>query len=124
MKYIEYGEYTEIGGMLDLTAFNKNIMRACLLIDTVTHNRIENMKQVPLEAKLCCRDLVDYWDKNSFSADVSSKSQSAGNVSESVTYKDKSTEAVYSEVDNIICDYLLNVKDDNGTPILYRGLNV
>jgi hypothetical protein len=26
-----------------------------------------------------------------------------------------------AEIDNMVCDYLLMQKDDNGTPLLYRG---
>ena len=41
MQYLTYEEYTEIGGTLDLAAFNRNIDRACGIIDNATHNRIE-----------------------------------------------------------------------------------
>ena len=51
MQYLTYEEYTEIGGTLDLTAFNRNIDRACGIIDNTTHNRIEYMDDVPSEKK-------------------------------------------------------------------------
>ena len=122
MIYLTYDEYTEIGGTLDLTAFNRNIDRACGIIDNATHNRIEGMAEVPQRAKALCRDLVEYLARYSTSdMVVSSRSQSAGGVSESESYATKTADDVYGDIQNMIYDYLLNVTDDNGTPLLYRG---
>ena len=122
MIYLTYDEYTEIGGTLDLTAFNRNIDRACGIIDNATHNRIEGMAEVPQRAKTLCRDLVEYLARYSTSdMVVSSRSQSAGGVSESESYATKTADDVYGDIQNMIYDYLLNVTDDNGTPLLYRG---
>lgn len=122
MQYLTYEEYTEIGGALDLTAFNRNIDRACGIIDNATHNRIDCMADVPQRAKALCRDLVEYLARYSTSdVVVSSHSQSAGGVSESESYATKTADDVYGDIQNMIYDYLLNVTDDNGTPLLYRG---
>ena len=51
MTYLTYGEYAEMGGICDLTAFNRYIDRACCIIDNATHNRIEYMSEVPQRAK-------------------------------------------------------------------------
>ena len=122
MQYIEYQEYLGIGGICDATAFNRNIDRACGIIDNATHNRIECMAEIPQRAKALCRDLVEYL-ANDFgsSKQVSSHSQSAGGVSESESYATKTTDDVYGDIQNMIYDYLLNATDDNGTPLLYRG---
>ena len=122
MIYLTYDEYSNIGGICDLTAFNRNIDRACGIIDNATHNRIEYMAEVPQRAKALCRDLVEYLARYSTSdMVVSSRSQSAGGVSESESYATKNADDVYSDIQNMIYDYLLNVTDDNGTPLLYRG---
>ena len=122
MTYLTYEEYTEIGGTLDLTAFNRNIDRACSIIDNATHNRIGCMAEVPQRAKALCRDLVEYLARYSTSdMVVSSRSQSAGGVSESESYATKTADDVYGDIQNMIYDYLLNVTDDNGIPLLYRG---
>ena len=122
MRYIEYQEYLYIGGVLDSTAFNRNIDRACGVIDNATHNRIECMAEVPQRAKALCRDLVEYLARNDTTEiAVTSRSQSAGGVSESESYATKTADDVYSDIQNMIYDYLLNVTDDNGTPLLYRG---
>lgn len=122
MRYIEYQEYLDMGGVLDSTAFNRNIGRACGIIDNATHNRIECMAEVPQMAKALCRDLVEYLARNDTTEiAVTSRSQSAGGVSESESYATKTADDVYSDIQNMIYDYLLNVTDDNGTSLLYRG---
>ena len=122
MQYIEYQEYLGIGGICDATAFNRNIDRACGIIDNATHNRIECMAEVPQRVKALCRDLVEYLARNDTTEiAVTSRSQSAGGVSESESYATKTSDDVYGDIQNMIYDYLLNVTDNNGTPLLYRG---
>lgn len=123
MIYLKYQDYLDLGGVCDETAFNRNIDRACSAIDGYTYNRIENMLEIPRKAKTLCRDLVEYFATNSNvnERDVSSWSQSAGAVSESVSYTTKSEEDVEKDIRGMIFDYLWTVFDDNGTPILYKG---
>ena len=122
MIYLTYDEYSAMGGICDLTAFNRNIDRACCIIDNATHNRIECMAEVPQMAKALCRDLVEYLARNDTTEiSVTSRSQSAGGVSESESYETKTADDVYGDIQNMIYDYLLNVTDDKGTPLLYRG---
>ena len=122
MIYITYEEYSNIGGICDLTAFNRNIDRACGVIDNATHNRIEYMADVPQRAKALCRDLVEYLARNDTTEiAVTSRSQSAGGVSESESYETKTADDIYGDIQNIIYDYLGNATDSNGTPLLYKG---
>ena len=122
MQYLTYEEYTEIGGTLDLTAFNRNIVRACGIIKNKTQGRIDNMTELPDEVKHCLRDLVEFFETNSTAgAVVTSRSQSAGGVSESESYETKNANDVDAFVDNMICDYLQSVEDKNGVSLLYRG---
>lgn len=123
MTYLTYEEYSNsLGGALDLTAFNRYIDRACGIIDNATHNRIERMKEVPQRAKALCRDLVEYLANNiTNNTVISSKSQSAGGVSESESYVTKTDVELQADIDNMIADYLMVETDDNGTPLLYRG---
>ena len=121
MIYLTYEEYSEIGGILDLTAFNRNIDRACAMIDNATHNRIECMEEVPQRAKALCRDLVEYLARNNTNEiAVTSRSQSAGGVSESESYATKTADDIYGDIQNMLYDYLGNEKTDNGIPLLYR----
>ena len=122
MIYLTYDEYVEIGGICDLTAFNRNIDRACGVIDNATHNRIERMAEVPQRAKALCRDLVEYLARNDTTEiAVTSRSQSAGAVSESESYKVKTSEEIQEETSKMIYDYLGSCFDDNGNLLLYRG---
>lgn len=122
MIYLTYEEYSNMGGVCDLTAFNRNIDRVCGIVDNATHNRIERMSDVPKQAKTLCRDLIEYLARNmTTDAVISSRSQSAGAVSESESYVIKSKDELQSDIDGMIVDYLGSVADDNGTPLLYRG---
>jgi len=122
MQYLTYEEYKEIGGTLDLTAFNRSIDRACGVIDNATQKRIEAMENVPRSAKSLCRELVEYFSANfGSSKQISSHNQSAGGVSEGESYVIRSTEERAGEIGDMVKDYLLHEVDDNGTPLLYRG---
>ena len=122
MIYLTYDEYVEIGGTLDLTAFNRNIARASGMIDNATFCRIEKMSNVPENAKHLCRDLIEYLARNNVTElTVTSLSQSAGAVSESESYKVKTSEEMQEEISKMIYDYLGSCFDDNGNLLLYRG---
>ena len=122
MIYLTYEEYSNIGGICDLTAFNRFSDRAFGIVDNATHNRIDCMAEVPQRAKALCRDLVEYLARNDTTEIVvTSRSQSAGGVSESESYATKTADDMYGDIQNMIYDYLLNVADDKGTPLLYRG---
>ena len=122
MQYLAYQEYLDMGGVLDATAFNRNIDRACGIIDNAVHCRIDSMAEVPWQAKALCRDLIEYFEVNTVTeATVTGRSQSSGPVSESESYAVKSKEEQALDIDNMLYDYLMSVTDDKGTPLLYRG---
>ena len=122
MQYLTYEEYTEIGGTPDLTAFKRNIDRACGFIDLHTQSRLQSVLEVSPKTKACVRDLVEYLANNVSGAKaVTSKSQSAGGVSESESYANKTDDEINAEMLCIVYDYLATEKDDNGTPLMYRG---
>lgn len=124
MIYLTYEEYSkDLGGVLDLTAFDRNIDRACGVIGNATHNRVDHMADVPRQVKTLCRDLVEYLATNGNvnEKDVASWSESQGPVSESVSYVTKSKEEMQTDIDGLVYDYLASVTDDCGTPLLYRG---
>ena len=122
MQYLTYEEYVDIGGALDLTAFKRNIDRACGFVDLHTQSRLQSVSEVSQRVKACVRDLVEYLANNVPSGKaVTSKSQSAGGVSESESYATKTTDDINGEMLNIVYDYLATEKDDCGTPLMYRG---
>lgn len=123
MDYLTYEEYVNIGGILDFTAFSRNIDRACGMIDNATDGKITEMVEAPSSVKSLCRDLVEFVATNMNSAEksVNSWSQSAGAVSENVSYAQKTKEALESEAYGIISDHIGMVTNDNGVLLLYRG---
>ena len=121
MQYLTYEEYTEIGGTLDLTAFNRNIDRVCAMIDIRTQSRLEAFESIPQIVKIVCADLVGYIATNTVEKPfVTSKSQSAGGVSESESYAVKTADDFANDLDRIF-EPLAAVKTQSGISILYRG---
>ena len=121
MTYLTYEEYSNMGGVLDQTAFNRNIDRACAMIEIRTQSRLEEFEEIPQIVKVVCRDLVDYISVNSVEKPiVTSKSQSAGGVSESESYTVKTADDYSADLDRIF-EPLAVVKTENGISITYRG---
>ena len=122
MQYLTYESYQEVGGTLDLTAFQRNIDRACGFVDLHTQSRLQGVLEVSQRVKACVRDLVEYLANNVTSGKViTSKSQSAGGVSESESYATKITDEINAEMLCIVYDYLATEKYDCGTSLMYRG---
>ena len=120
MIYLTYDEYSAMGGICNLTAFNRNIDRACAMIDNRTQSRLECFEEIPQIVKVVCADLVEYISTNTVEKTVTSKSQSAGGVSESESYAVKTVEDYSADLDRIF-EPLDVVKTKNGVSILYRG---
>lgn len=121
MIYLTYTEYQELGGnIIDETAFNRNIDRACAMIDNRTQSRLECFEEIPQIVKVVCADLIDYVATNTVEKVVTSKSQSAGGVSESESYAVKTVEDYSADLDRIF-EPLAVVKTKNGISILYKG---
>ena len=115
--YITYDEYKNMGGSLDETAFYKYVYKAGAKIKAETHGRITT----PGEAvKQCQKELINLYSKaditqprvSSFSHDGLSQNIAVPTAEE---YLDKIEETVY--------DYLGHEYDDNGIPLLYRGVD-
>lgn len=121
MQYLTYDQYSNIGGVLDSTAFNRNIDRACGMIDNHTQGRLAMFDKIPDEVFPLCRDLVEYITVNVVSKAVTSQSQTVGGTSESVSYSVKTADDFFFDICQMMVDYLSNVKTPNGVPILYKG---
>lgn len=122
MTYLSFEEYSnELGGVLDLTAFNRNIHRACAMIDIRTQYRLEQFEEIPFIVKSVCRDLIEYISANSVQKPiVTSRSQAAGGLSESESYATKTADDYSADLDRIF-EPLAVVKTKNGISVTYRG---
>lgn len=123
MRYLTYDEYINIGGTLDETAFERVVVAARAVVDMYTQNRLRASLEVSERVQCCVRDLCEYLDANNNTSHkaVTSKSQSAGGVSESENYAIKSSEDVRTEMYNIVYIYLSTETDNAGVPLMYRG---
>lgn len=123
MRYLTYDEYINIGGTLDETSFKRVIVAACAVVDMYTQNRLQAAVEISEKVHYCVRDLCEYLDINngmSYKA-VTSKSQSAGGVSESESYATKSSDDVKAEMYNIVYMYLSTEYTEEGVPLMYKG---
>lgn len=123
MRYLTYDKYIDIGGTLGEAEFNRIIDRVCGIIDIYTQNRLQDSVEVSQNVCVCVRDLCEYINANSGNngKNITTKSQSAGGVSESESYQAKTTDEFNAEIFCIVYDYLMPETDKNGTPLLYRG---
>lgn len=122
MLYLTYEEYQSIGGVVDESAFKRYIFKACSIIDKETFNRVEKESIVPDCVKYLCRDLVEYFSNHdSTEKNISSKSESAGVISESVSYVNKSAKDISEEIERTLSDYLDSSTNSNGVAWRYRG---
>lgn len=87
-----YKEYTDLGGKLEDTAFTPLEMKAELLLNYWTQDRLKGVKEIPQEVKILLTEMVD--SLNTELREVKSFS----NDGVSVTYSDKSIEqALYDK---------------------------
>lgn len=133
-QYLTYREYTEdYGGTLPETSFKLSEFRARKRIDYLTASRVKAMAEVPEEVKLCMLSLINLdgqygldaqiaaasstGDVASFNTDGYSESYiTAGNTAQTAAELEK-------QANREIMRLLDGVNDDNGTPMLYRGLD-
>lgn len=129
--YLTYDEYLNMGGTLELAAFNLKGYDAEKLIDKRTFNRIkkDNDFVIPMDLKICMFKLINILqEKEQFLASIDSQqvisSRSNDGVSESyVTYgiEDKKKE-FESKLESSMNDCLYGVTTSKGIPLLNRGL--
>lgn len=126
MRYITYCEYKNIGGVLNEAAFNRNVDRACGVLDKYTYGRCRELSEIDIKIKALCRDLIEFLHTRNRSEEmmISSESQSAGSVSESISYNSRSVEDVEQSMVSLITEYLSTETDDVGTPLLYKGCKI
>lgn len=109
-QYLSYEEYRALGGTLDLTPFNLLEFEARKEIDKETLGRLINLEKQSQETKMCVFQLINLYQSINNGVDIS------GNV---INYN---REQIASTINDIIMKYLINVRLEDGTPYLYRGI--
>lgn len=125
--YLTYEEYLTYGGTADETEFILIEFRARKWIDYLTDCRVDKMAEVPTAVKLAMMEVIKFDGKygagaladssllSSYSTD--GYSESYGGVSDQISSAKKS---LYDAVRTMLYGEL----DDNGVPLLYRGVYV
>ena len=120
-RYLTYTEYQSYGGSLSKEDFNLSEIRAQKRIDYLTDRRVADMEKVPEEVKLCIISLIRV-DSRADSPLIASfntdgYSESYGSAPDQIKVLQK---AVDAEIREMLC----GVTNDQGVPLLYRGLDL
>lgn len=126
MTYLEYAEYTKYGGTASEAEFTTLEFRARKRIDRLTASRVQNMSSVPTDVKLCMMSLIEVDRKVGVEAQATNPVITSFNTDGySETYgKALSVTDAEKSMSATIKTMLWGVKDDNGVPLLYRGVEV
>ena len=108
--YLTYDEYVAYGGTLDEADFALAEFKARKRIDYLTDSRVEKMAEVPEAVKLAMVSIIKA------DSAVGVDAQAGAPLVASFT-----TDG-YSESYGSAAELLYGVKDDNGVPLLYRGV--
>lgn len=123
-QYLEYSEYTALGGTLEETPFSILEYNARKKIDERTFGRLKDLETQPEEVKLCVNNLISILDSYT-SYNTSNKNIASENTDGySVSYKGADANisiAMNKEIEDTIQTYLCNTLVDN-IPVLYRGM--
>lgn len=122
--YLTYEEYKGYGGDLPQSSFVILEFQCRKKIDYMTDSRVQRMAEVPDAVKLCMMSLIPIENKTGATAQATNPvvtSFSTDGYSESYG---KAMSAADSErtMRSTINTLLYGVLDDDGIPLLYRGL--
>ena len=123
-QYLTYAEYQSYGGTASETAYTMLEFRARKRIDRLTASRVQNMETVPEAVKLCMFSLIGIDSKAGAEAQVDKPVVTSFNTdgySESYG-KALSVEDADKTMSASIRSMLWGETDDNGVPLLDRGL--
>lgn len=126
MEYIDYGCYLNCGGDVAITmaTFKKLEFRARKAVDRLTQNRIQGMKEVPEAVRRLMVELIRLEAAQDAAVFDNQTVKSFSNDGYSETYADPMTEERITEIKfKLIMKYLSGEKDDDGVPLLFRGVS-
>ncbi len=125
--YLTYAEYTNYGGSLSQSEFTLFEFRARKRIDYWTDCRVQNMETVPEAVKLCMMHVIKFDEKFGSDAAADSPAVASFNTdgySENYGSASEQAAAAASSLWSTVKSLLYGENDDNGTPLLYRGLDL
>jgi len=123
--YLTYAEYQSYGGTLAEADFTLAEFRARKRVDYLTDSRVEAMAEVPEAVKLAMMSIIKADDAVGVDAQAGAPlvaSFSTDGYSENYGSAADQTANVEKQLNEEIRRLLYGVKDDEGVPLLYRGL--
>ena len=123
--YLTYEEYQAYGGTLSEADFTLAEFRARKRIDYLTASRVAAMEEVPEAVKLAMLTVIKADSAVGVDAQAETPlvaSFSTDGYSESYGSAADRTQTVERQLNCEIGRLLYGVKDDNGVPLLYRGI--
>lgn len=123
-KYLTYDEYVGLGGTLPASAFTLLEFKARKRIDYLTASRVQNMAEVPIAVKLCMLSIMEMDSAAGAEAQAKNPVVTSFNTdgySESYG-KAMGVEDIEKSITGIIKTGLYGELDDEGVPLLYRGV--
>ena len=122
--YLTYDEYKSYGGTLSETDFPVLEFKCRKRIDRLTDCRVQNMASVPEAVKLCMMSLIKLENIVGIEAQAENPvvtSYNTDGYSESYGKALGASEAP-QEMNKTVLSMLYGELDDNGVPLLYRGV--
>lgn len=128
MTYLSYEEYRAYAPDTDVAETQYAVLefKARKRIDWWTDSRVQAMSAVPEAVKLCMKALIDIEQKYGIEAQLESPliaSYNTDGYSESYGSALEQMEATDKATGKAIRQWLYGETDDEGTPLLYRGVN-
>ena len=123
--YLTYDEYAMYGGTMSEADFALAEFKARKRIDYLTDSRVEKMAEVPEAVKLAMVSIIKADSTVGVDAQAGAPlvaSFSTDGYSESYGSAADQTANVERQLTAEVRQLLYGVKDDNGVPLLYRGL--
>lgn len=112
------------GGEMEAAAFSHSEYRARKIVDRVTQGRVKAMEEVPEAVKRLMVELVTLEATQGAAVMDNQAVTSFSNDGYSETYADPLTGERVKEIEcDLISEYLSDEVDDNGTPLLYLGVD-
>ena len=123
-QYLTHDEYKQYGGTLDANAFLPLELKSRKRIDYLTDSRVQNMASVPEAVKLCAYALIAIEGAVGVEAQATNPTVTSFNTDGySESYGNAlDANAARVQMNKVIGEYLYGERDDNGVPLLYRGV--
>lgn len=126
MAYLTYAEFVSYGGTgISQTDFPTAEFSARKRIDRATFDRVQAMNEVPEAVKRCMVAIMEAQQSIGPEAQADSPivaSFSTDGYSESYGSAGEQTASMNVAIQNAISTLLYGEDDDNGVPLLYRGV--